>query len=183
MTKIIRILLTGFVGAIIVHIVQTFMMPHVAVNNAWARLAAKSITSGFSLINAKSELGKTMLVNDPNFVTGACMFSLNDGPIVIEGPEAPSFWSLSIYNSKGENIYSLNDRLTGTGKLNILIANPVQIIELQNETADGVLDVTVAEADIDEGFVLLRALLETDSMVEQAEKFVVNSICQPISDS
>ena len=48
---------------------------------------------------------------DPAFVTASCRFSLANGPVRISAEASPTtFWSASIYDRQGDNLYSINDR-------------------------------------------------------------------------
>ena len=177
MGKLIHTLFIGIIGAGLVHIAQVFLLPVVAENDAWARLTPVAATGEFLQIDPQSNIAASMRALDRNFTVGACLFSLEEGPVQIVGPKAPSFWSMSVYNRRGENVYSLNDRITADGALDVIVATPVQIIELQNNPDEDFSRSAIAETDIDDGFVVLRAFQETRSMKAQTEAFIAASRC------
>lgn len=172
------LILTGLIGAALVHILEIFMIPALAQNDAWARITGAGTPGTFRLVTPELDLGDRMAVASTGFVLGTCHFILENGPILIRGPQAPSFWSMSVYNRRGENIFSVNDRITPNGELDILVATPVQIIELQNDMPDELSESVFAEADTEEGFVILRTFLEEESLRSQAGAFISGSSCE-----
>lgn len=180
MIKLFHAGLVGILGSFIVFICEIFLLPHFAENDVWSRLTAVGSQGAFTIIESSPERQNLNHLLDPNFAVGVCLFSLEDGPIQVSGPQAPSFWSLSIYNRLGENIGSLNDRITTQANLDLIVATPVQTIELQNAEASELAKAAIVEADINEGFVILRALHETPGMKPLASQFVTNSSCENI---
>lgn len=178
MIRLAYLVLTAFVGAALVHILEIFTIPALATNDAWARISRQSSPGIFRLVTPDMHLGDRMAIASKGFVLGVCHFSLDDGPVLVRGPQAPSFWSMSVYNRRGENIFSVNDRITPNGELDILVATPVQIIELQNDMPAELSETVFAEADTGEGFVILRTFLEVDSQRSQADAFVAGSTCE-----
>lgn len=179
MVRLLYLIITGLVGAALVHVLEIFMIPAFAQNDAWARIAQSEPTGTFRNIGDNLDLGDRMAVASKGFVLGTCHFTLENGPILIRGPQAPSFWSMSVYNRRGENIFSVNDRITPNGDLDILVATPVQIIELQNDMPEDLNETVFAEADTQEGFVILRTFLEEASLRTQANAFISGSSCEP----
>lgn len=178
MGKLLHVLLTGTLGAGLVHICTLFLIPIVAQNDAWARLSTLAQTGSFSVIEPNAGIASSMRALDRNFVVGGCQFSLREGPVLIRGLKAPDFWSLSVFNRRGENIFSVNDRISTDGTLDVIVATPVQIIELQNDMPDELKRSVFAEAPIDEGFVVLRAFKGEESLAAQARSFIDNSVCE-----
>lgn len=178
MVRFLYLILTGLVGAALVHVLEIFLIPAFAQNDAWARIAKSEPTSVFRTIGTDLDLGDRMAVANKGFVLGTCHFTLENGPVLIRSPKAPSFWSMSVYNRRGENIFSVNDRITPNGDLDILVATPVQIIELQNDMPEDLNETVFAEADTDEGFVILRTFLEEESLRAQSNSFISESTCE-----
>ncbi len=171
-------MIIGIVGAGLVHIATLLLMPQVSENDAWSRLATLTEPETFAVIEPGSPIAASMRVLDPRFITAACLFSLRDGPVLLFGEGNPPFWSISIFNRHGENIFSLNDHIATDGILNIAIATPLQLIELQNDMPAELAKSIVAEADVDKGFVVLRAFVPDQSYEASARKFVGNAGCE-----
>ena len=180
MIRLLHFFMTVLVGTGLVHIAEIFLIPQVATQDAWARLSAKAEAGVFVPIMPGDGIAQSAQVFDRNFSTGACLFSLENGPVHIKGLRSPSFWSLSLFNNQGDNIYSVNDKTTITGALDVIVATPVQVIELQNQQADELSGSVIAEADIDSGFVVLRAFRDESSQTAEANKFIADSSCDAL---
>jgi uncharacterized membrane protein len=180
MTKALYALVLGLVGALLVHIVTIFLIPRLAENDAWARLSKTTQAGVFSVVGEKSDIASSMQSFDPDFVIAACQFSLVNGPVALTGGSAPDFWSLSIYNHQGANIFSINDRTTQNGELDVVITTPLQLIEFQKDMPPELADSVFAETDVDDGFVILRAFVPEPSLRPQVEEFLKSAICEQL---
>ena len=178
MGRLLYLLLVGVVGAGMVHIASLFLIPHVSESDAWSRLATLAEPETFAIIEPGSPIAASMRVLDPRFMTAACRFSLRDGPVLLSGEGHPPFWSISIYNRHGENIFSLNDRIATDGILSIAVVTPLQMIELQNDMPTELSKSILAEADIDDGFVVLRAFVPDQSYKAGVRKFIAGAGCE-----
>lgn len=180
MARLVYALFLGLFGALLVHILTIFMIPQMADNDAWARLSGAASQDGFAVISRDDAIAASMRSFDPNFVIGACRISLADGAVSISGEPAPDFWSLSVYNRQGANLFSVNDRSLKGGLLDVVVATPLQLIEFQKDMPPELSDSVFAEADMREGFVILRAFVPNESQRAQAAAFVTSSSCEPL---
>lgn len=178
MGKLLYSLIVGVIGAGLVHIATLFLIPNVSENDAWSRLVTLAAPETLAIIEPGSPIAASMRVLDPRFITASCRFSLRDGPVLLSGEGHPPFWSISIYNRHGENMFSLNDRIATDGALSIALVTPLQIIELQNEMPPELAKSILAEADIDEGFVVLRTFVPDQSYEAGVRKFITSATCQ-----
>ncbi len=170
----------GIVGALLVHIATLFLIPRMAENDAWARLSRTTRPGAFTTIDADSDIAASMQAFDPNFIIAACQFSLADGPVSLTGSAAPDFWSLSIFNRQGANIFSINDRSMQDGALDVVVATPLQLIEFQKDMPAELVNSVFAEADVRDGFVVMRAFVPEVSMKAQVMNFIRSASCEPL---
>jgi uncharacterized membrane protein len=180
MLKLIYSIIAGVIGAGIVHVATLLLIPLVSENDAWTRLTNISKVGEFTIIDRQSQIASSMRALDPNFVVGACQFSLEDGPVVLSGDGKTNFWSLSVFNRRGENLFSVNDRITNNGLLDMVIATPLQFIEFQNDMPVELQNSVFAQADTKEGFVILRAFVANDSERQRVNAFVETSGCEAL---
>jgi uncharacterized membrane protein len=180
MLKFLYAIVVGLVGAGLVHIVTLLLIPSVSENDAWARLSNVTKEGAFTIIDAQSKIASSMRALDPNFVVGACQFSLDDGPVLLSGDGKTNFWSLSIFNKRGENLFSINDRITNNGLLDMVIATPLQFIEFQNDMPAELQNSVFAQADVKEGFVILRAFTANESERQRVRTFMETSECEAL---
>lgn len=177
MGRAIYLILLGCIGALIVHITAIFLIPRHAGNDAWARLPKPAEEGYFTVIKSGEPLAQNMRSHDPNFVLGACLFDLSEGPFGLAGEKAPAFWSLSVYDRRGLNFFSINDKSFQGADLEAVLATPLQITELQQDMPPELARSVFVEADTTEGFVILRAFVPEPSLAEQAKAFIASSSC------
>jgi len=152
-------LLLGIVGAGIVHIAVLMMIPVFSERDAWSRVSALGQPYGFMPLDRSGPSAGILKGADPMFEVAVCRFDLAEGVVHIAAPGAVPFWSISIFDQRGQNIYSLNDG-TATGKaLDIVVATPVQLIDLRKEMPADFERSVFIEADIGEGMLVLRGFV------------------------
>jgi uncharacterized membrane protein len=124
-------LLIGIVGAGIVHIAVLLLLPQFSERDAWSSLAEAA--DFYKAVRIDGGDGGTAVVRsvDPLFHAAACRFDLDEGPVHLSAPGNVPFWSVSIYNRAGQNIYSFNDRATERGALDFVILTNAQMIEVR----------------------------------------------------
>jgi uncharacterized membrane protein len=101
-------------------------------------------------------------------VQAVCRFSLASGPVRIGATFDDQLWSVAVFDRRGRNIYSLNDRSADRSKLDLAILTPVQMAQLRQDPPASLESAIVLETPIDVGFVLLRAFVPDDSLLASA---------------
>lgn len=165
--------LLGLVGAAIVHIAMLLALPHFADRDAWSRLAAAGPTFGFVSLDAA--VGRA----DPLVDAHACRFDLSDGAARVTAGAGVPFWSVSVYNRRGHNSYGFTDRTVATGKLDLVLVTPAQMIELRKAMPEALAGSVFVEIGDPVGIVVLRAFRPDDSWGPAVETFFRGARCQP----
>lgn len=193
MGKLLLAIVIGLVGAAVVHIAIIFAMPRVAGNNAWGRFSRLGQVYDVVRVEPLRSVGPDAIVPrvdsdqhdfafvDPAFVTASCRFSLANGPlrIVATHDESP-FWSASIYDRRGDNLYSINDRSAIDGMFNLLVGTRAQIIEVSADLGPDSDDTMIpVEVDLREGYMTIRVLVDEESKRPSAQAFVNSLKCEP----
>lgn len=183
MVKVLVALLAALVGAAIIHIAVVFAIPAVAENNAWAHLSRlgeplKPVLIEASAPGDSNDAGFAFL--DPAFITAACRFSLGEGPVRVFATTETGFWSASIYERKGDNLYSINARVALNGRFDLLIGTPAQIDQARIEGAVESEDTIPVKLAITDGYVTLRALVDYESNRPYVDRFVRSMRCEPV---
>ena len=119
-------------------------------------------------------------IDDPLVENVACHFTLEEAPARITSAGDVPFWSLSIYNRRGENIYSFNDRTAINEELDLVVADPVQMIELKKTAPPELANSVMIEADMGEGFVVVRSFVPDRSFQAIVEDFLRGATCEPL---
>ncbi|EAU40209.1 hypothetical protein FP2506_11652 [Fulvimarina pelagi HTCC2506] len=193
MGRFILAILIGLVGAGLVHIAVVFMIPRVSDNSAWSRLSslgeyfqvvriAPLRDSSSSASEPPSETPRERFAfADPAFIVASCRFELGDGPVEITANGTiDNFWSASIYDSQGGNIYSINDRAAIDGIVNLVVGTPQQIEEVRATTLLEDSPALPVIVDVLRGYVTVRVLIDEESKRAAADSFLRSVTCLPI---
>ncbi|MBK3745851.1 hypothetical protein G3A39_42610 [Paraburkholderia aspalathi] len=169
--RLLRVLILGLIGAGIVHIVVLFLVPVYSDQNAWSRISALGDTYRFHRLKA---------VSDPLFMQSACRFDLDDGALRITAKGEMPYWSMSIYNRKGDNLYSFNDSIFNEQPLDLVIADPASLVRLKADIPANLEQAIMIAQNIDEGIVVLRVFAPDATWATQISKFFNDAQCIPI---
>lgn len=178
MTRLVYALLLGIVGAGIVHIVVLLLVPSYSQRDAWSTLAARDELYGLVRLDAP---GAAPVIGslDPLFGAAACRFDLQDGVLRVWGEGAVPYWSISVYDRTGQNVFSFNDRSSSDGRLDFVVASPIQMIELRNAMPIEFERSVFVEAALGEGIVVVRAFAPDESWSPTVTAYLQGIACAP----
>lgn len=164
----------------IVHILAIFLVPVLAENDGFSRIARVAGDGSFTEVPLSPSGGGTIPGLDPLFIHGACSLHLAEGPVSIGIQESERYWSLALYDTHGTVVFSLNDRTATDGRLDMLIVNPVQAAQLKAE-AGSLGETVVVESRSDELVALARFYAPVRSVVEDARGALRDASCEPVT--
>lgn len=181
-TRVIYVLLMGLVGAAIVHIAVLILVPSQSRNDVWSRLDRADADYRFQQVGATASNPDAALIRtpDPLMPVAICRFNLMAGPVHIASSQRIPFWSLSVTNRRGQIVYSFNDRNSTDGVLDLVIATPLQLVELKKELPGELEGSILVEADLDAGMVILRGFSPDPSWRLQLMQFLDNARCSTL---
>lgn len=176
MLRLLYLVLIGLVGAGIVHIAVLLLLPRFSERDAWSSLA--DVADYYKAVRIDAE-GSPPVVKavDPLFHAAACRFDLNEGPVHIHAPGNVPFWSVSIYNRAGQNVYSFNDRATDNGRLDFVVLTSAQMIEVRKQVPEDFSKAIFVEAAIGEGIVMVRSFVPDPTWEEATSEFLASIAC------
>jgi uncharacterized membrane protein len=114
---------------------------------------------------------------DPRMLHSVCRFSLAAGPVRIVATLPDDFWSIAIFDRRGRNVYSLDDRSAERSALDLEIITPVQMARLRQNPPASLDTAIVVELPIDEGFAVLRVFVAGESLLAQATQALRTADC------
>lgn len=176
MSRLVHALVLGLVGAGIVHIAVLLMVPAYSQRDAWSALSEHAnyyVVTRLDPPDAEPLIGSM----DPLFQGIACRFDLDEGVVRVHGAGDAPYWSISVYDRIGQNVFSLNDRSSSDGSPDFVIATPVQMIELRNALPPAFDRSVFVEADIGEGIVVLRAFTPDESWRPAVSRYLQGIAC------
>jgi uncharacterized membrane protein len=171
--------LMGLLGAAILHIVILLLLPEISSRNAWSRMAeAADLYQPMQLRNSLPDSVHDGN-RDPLFRSAACRFDLADGLMRMQATGAVPFWSASVYDRAGNNIYSFNDRSAQGKALDVVVLTPAQMLEVRKEVPEDIGQSVFVETQSDEGIAVIRAFTPDESWGPSVEAFLESLRCQP----
>jgi uncharacterized membrane protein len=175
-----RTLLFAFGGLLlggIIHVAVVFMVPLYASHDAWAQMRQFGSDSQFHMLPTPEAGAEPLTSLDPRMAEAVCRFSLAGGSLHVRAEMPDEFWSVAVFDRRGRNVYSLNDRAAERSHLDLAILTPVQMAQIRQNPPASLETSIVLELPIDEGFVLLRAFVPDDSMLPQATAALTGADC------
>jgi uncharacterized membrane protein len=106
-----------------------------------------------------------------------CRFSLEDGPVRITATLLDDFWSLAVFDRRGRNAYSLNDRSADRAQLDLTVITPVQMAQLRQDPPEALDTSIVIELPIEEGLALIRVFVADETMLPHARAALETADC------
>ncbi|MBZ9885563.1 DUF1254 domain-containing protein [Mesorhizobium sp. CA10] len=178
MRRLLHALILGLLGAGIVHIVVLFLVPEFSERDAWSRLAMASDFYKMTRLDAEAGGAPVVKSVDPLFYAAACRFNLADGLVRIRAPGDVPFWSASVYDRNGHNIYSFNDHNANGEKLDAVVLTPAQMIDVRRDLPEDLQGAIFVEAPIEEGIFVVRAFVPDGSWKPIVSRFLEQGTCE-----
>lgn len=161
----------------IIHIVVILMVPDYATHDAWTSMGRFGGDGAFHLL-PMSEPGNEALPSlDPRMAHAACRFTLDDGPIRIKAAMPDDFWSIAVFDWRGSNVYSLNDRTAERTDIDLVIATPLQMAQMRENPVTALDQSIVIELPISRGFVLIRSFVADPTLKTSVEATLAKADC------
>ncbi|MDH6230076.1 putative membrane protein [Mesorhizobium soli] len=179
MLRLLHAILIGLVGAGIIHIVVLLLVPQFTEQDAWSRLAMSSGPYKVTRLDAESGGSPIVKSVDPLFYAAACRFDLSDGVLQVSAKGYTPFWSVSVYNRAGENIYSFNDHTLPDGNIDFIVLSPAQLVDLRKEMPEGLEKSIYVESTANQGMVVVRSFVPDDSWKKSVSDFLKGVTCAP----
>ena len=159
MARLLHALLLGLIGAGIVHIAILLLIPVFAKLDAWSALEERGDLYAVVRLDGADTNVQAFQSIDPLFDAVACRFDLSQGMVRLAAEGEVPFWSISVYDRIGQNIFSFNDRASPEAALDFVVANPAQMVELRNDLPEAFEHSVFVEADVENGIAVVRAFV------------------------
>jgi len=181
MLRLFYVILLGLVGAGMVHIAILFMLPSYSERDIWSRLSA--VAAPYAVVNLGPEAlrDNAPAPRNPFLLPAACRFDLADGPVHVQSPQTVPFWSVSIYNEDGLNIFSISDRTATDRVLDFVILTTAQMQVIRSGIPSELGRSVFIETDAEEGIALVRVFAPDETWQGVAAAFVAELSCRPVA--
>jgi uncharacterized membrane protein len=177
MRRTLLFVLGGLVAGGIIHLVIVLLVPMYASHDAWAEMGRFGADRAFHIL-PQPEAGNEIIPGmDPRLLQAECRFTLRDGPLRVTAKMPDEFWSVAVFDRRGRNVYSLNDRATEGPDLDLAVMTAVQLAQMRQNPPASMENAITIDLPISDGFVLLRAFVPDASMLPQATAALTAADC------
>jgi uncharacterized membrane protein len=181
MVRALYTLAVGLVGAGIVHIAILFLLPTISDRDAYSVLAERLPPYEVAQVVPGGTTDGLARDLDPLFSALVCRFDLEDGPVHITGGrQKVPFWSLSLYDDGGQNVFSLVDRTAAGQVLDVVVVDPRQMTDMRNDLPAAADRSLFVETGISRGLVMVRAFVPDPSFAEAIAAYLRGVECRPL---
>jgi uncharacterized membrane protein len=176
MLRILFAIITGVLGAALLHLVIILALPHFSDRDADQKVEAMGDENVFHPLDAVSNAGG-LLNGDPYLRTSACAFDLSDTPVHLTAAGRVPFWSLVIYDRASNEVFSMSDRTSVGGALDVLVASPVQLTGIRKALPAELSQSILVEMTEGQGYAVLRTMAPQQSFEDGARNFLDKAQC------
>jgi len=151
-----RLFIVAIVIAVVgvtAHILTVWTTPRLVMRTAWDRVSALYGVNKVGRPALPTAASRGVVMPSPDLLYAVCAFDLKRGYLRVKAKVPPGYWSLAVYAMNTDAIWSVNDRETGEGLVEILIAPKDAAVPV---TGDKVRLVRARET---RGLVLIRTLV------------------------
>ena len=144
----------------VVHVASLLILPDVAPDDAYSRLAAAVPEGSVFILPRGGSPGAALPGRDPSVASAVCRYDLDRGPLRVSAPlDGQAYVAVTLHSRSGLAFYGLNDRARNEDRLEMVVMTAGQLAEAQaRDAADGpVRDVRVT-APQRRGFVMFDVL-------------------------
>ncbi len=168
-----------FLLASAVHIVTAVVMPRLEREKTLESIVSSVSSNQLTLVN--SEKRDTFILQGvpPDLAIAICPFDISAAPLSITAPLPGSYWSVSIFNLEGENIYTINDKQVGTDQFSALIMREAEQIIQAEDAPQRKGEGIVIRSQTDQGIVLLRTFVPDRAALPRVEDVLAQTHCAP----
>jgi uncharacterized membrane protein len=163
--------------ALVVHLFIVIFVPGVDMGQKMARIAASGNVNELHVLDATASGDALITEPNPDLTYAYCAFDLSRSAVEIDARIPPVYWSISIYSSTADNIYTLNDVQAGLSSIKLLVVEAGKEVRLA-AGPDGQPDNTIiVESPSRTGLILLRAFAGDASKTSRVLADLAASSC------
>jgi uncharacterized membrane protein len=176
-----RWLLWCLAGALlggIVHLVTILVLPQLATQDAYSRIAPLTPVNTIAPIPEPTSQAALLPFMDPAFAAAVCRYDLANGPIKLTVPVSAAYTSVSFYTRRDVAYYAINDRAAGRRVIELDLMTSVQRSQLQDDEDITSADRLIVESPSLTGLILVRALAPEPGLMSVARNALTAAKCQ-----
>lgn len=162
----------------IVHLVTVLLLPSMATQDAYARVASIAPTNAVVAIPAPTPERAVMPFMDPAFAVSVCRYDLTRGPIKLSVPVSPAYTAVSFYTRSDVPYYAINDRAAGRRIIELDLMTAAQRADLPEDQDITRADRLIVTSPSATGLIMIRALAPEPGLVAASRNAIGTAQCR-----
>jgi uncharacterized membrane protein len=173
-------LLGGVLLGGVVHLATVLLLPRMATQDAYSRLAPLTPVNKVVPVPHPSPDKATMPFMDPAFAIAVCRYDLTDAPLKFSVPISQAYTSVSFYTRADIAYYAINDRAAGRRVIELDLMTPDQHNDLPDNEEITAADRLIVESPTNTGLIVIKALAAEPGLLASAQNILNSAKCQPM---
>jgi uncharacterized membrane protein len=179
---VIRLLLWLLGGALlggVVHLATILILPSMATNDAYSRLAPLAPVNKVVPVPPPAPDKAAMPFMDPAFAMAVCRYDLSSAPLKFSVPISQAYTSVSFYTRSDIAYYAINDRAAGRRVIELDLMTAEQHGDLPDNEEVTAADRLIVESPSMTGLIVIKALAAEPGLIAVAQSTLAAARCQP----
>ena len=172
-------LLGGILLGGVVHLATVLLLPRMANQDAYSRLAPVTPVNKVVPIPAPSPDKAAMPFMDPAFAMAVCRYDLTKAPLKFSVPISQAYTSVSFYTRSDIAYYAINDRAAGRRVIELDLMTAEQHGEVPDNEEITAADRLIVESPTNTGLIVIKALAAEPGLLAAAQSSLTAARCQP----
>ena len=171
--------MAGLLIAVVVHVSSVLLLPLLATQDAYAKLASVPANAGPQLLSSNAVVNGLPFA-DRGTLLAACRFDLRASPLRVRlDIDRDALSTVSFHARNGVVFQVLTDRAAFQGRLDVLLGVPAQIdLAEAADTDEAPSEEVRLTAPSREGFVLFRGLASSPAQTAALRRRFAQAVCR-----
>ena len=179
MIRFLLWLLGGILLGGVVHLATVLLLPSMASQDAYSRLAPLTPVNKVVPVPHPSPDKATMPFMDPAFAMAVCRYDLSQAPLKFTVPISQAYTSVSFYTRADIAYYAINDRAAGRRVIELDLMTPDQHNDLPDNEEITAADRLIVESPTNTGLIVIKALAAEPGLLASAQNLLASAKCLP----
>jgi uncharacterized membrane protein len=179
MIRLLLWLLGGVLLGGVVHLATILILPSMATNDAYSRLAPLAPVNKVVPLPPPGPDKAAMPFMDPAFAMAVCRYDLTDAPLKFSVPISQAYTSVSFYTRSDIAYYAINDRAAGRRVIELDLMTPEQHGDVPDNEEVTAADRLIVESPSTTGLIVIKAFAAEPGLLAAAQTTLAAARCQP----
>jgi len=172
-------LLGGMLLGGVVHLGTILILPSMATNDAYSRLAPLAPVNKVVPLPPPAPDRAAMPFMDPAFAIAVCRYDLSAAPLKFSVPISQAYTSVSFYTRSDIAYYAINDRAAGRRVIELDLMTAEQHSDVPDNEEVTAADRLIVESPGRTGLIVIKALAPEPGLLAAAQSTLAAAKCQP----